>query len=48
MTKTIGKSSLKLKYRVNDILEKHSGILHLEKSVEENLRLMNEVAFLVK
>ena len=29
MSKTIGKASLKLKYRLNDILEKHQGILKL-------------------
>ncbi len=48
MAKTMGKASLKLKYRVDDILQKHQGILNLEKSVEENARLMNEVSFLVK
>lgn len=34
MAKTMGKASLKLKYRVDDILQKHQGILNLEKSVE--------------
>ena len=33
MAKTMGKASLKLKYRVDDILQKHQGILQLEKSV---------------
>lgn len=33
MSKTMGKASLKLKYRVDDILQKHQGILHLEKTV---------------
>jgi hypothetical protein len=29
MAKTMGKASLKLKYRVDDILQKHQGILNL-------------------
>ena len=48
MSKTLGKASLKLKYRVNDIIEKHEGILKLEKSVQENLHLMNEIARMVQ
>ena len=44
----MGKASLKLKYRVDDIIEKNKGISKLEQSVEENLRLMEEISFLVK
>ncbi len=29
MAKTMGKASLKLKYRVDDIVQKHQGIMHL-------------------
>lgn len=33
MEKTMGKASLKLKYRVDDIIEKNKGIAKLEQSV---------------
>lgn len=36
----MGKASLKLKYRVDEIVEKNKGIAKLEQSVMENLRLM--------
>lgn len=34
MQKTLGKASLKLKYRIDDIIEKNKGIVRLEQSVQ--------------
>ena len=48
MQKTLGKASLKLKYRIDDIIEKNKGIAKLEQSVQENLRLMEEILYMVK
>jgi t-SNARE complex subunit (syntaxin) len=43
----MGKASLKLKYRVDDILEKHEHIKKLEKSICDNLNMMKQIATLV-
>lgn len=48
ITKTLGKASLKMKYRVEDIAQKNREIAKLESIVEQNLKLMEQISLMVK